>query len=196
MKVILYDHTKLSNAVIAGRTAYNSFKEDQGNYPQATNDLTQKDINFLDKLVNRIHHTSVVEQINYNFKIDGFSRAVLQQLSRHRHASQTVQSTRYCKPNDFELYKTGDKELDEHIQNYFDETRIKFKHLKNDVLKYAYPEAVLTKNVYCLNMRELLHIAELRCSSKALAEFQILASKLLDAIPETHKFLFKKYLKT
>jgi len=192
MKVTLLDHTKLSNAVIAARTAYQSFHKG-GNYQSATDDITGEDKKFLDRLVNKMKHESVVEQVVYNFRIDNFSRALLQQWSRSRIMSQTVMSTRYVKPEHFELYKTGNVELDAHVQKYFDDTIKKFGQLSNDILKYAYPEAVLTRNVVQVNARELMHILELRLSSHALGEYQDLAKELLKALPAEHMFLFKKY---
>lgn len=49
-------------------------------------------------------HSSVLEHINFNFKIKGISRLCLQELVRHRLASYTVESTRYTLPNDDKLY--------------------------------------------------------------------------------------------
>ena len=40
-------------------------------------------------------HSSTLEHISYTFDIDGISRACLQELARHRHASLSVKSTRY-----------------------------------------------------------------------------------------------------
>lgn len=42
-------------------------------------------------------HTSVLEHANYTFEIKGVSRALLAQLTRHRIASYSVRSQRYCK---------------------------------------------------------------------------------------------------
>lgn len=193
VQVKVLDYTKLSNAVIAGRTAYQSFHLG-GNYEEATDDITDTDKKFLDRLINKLKHESIAEQVVYNLKIDDFSRAVLQQWSRNRIMSQTVMSTRYVKPSNFGLYKTGNEEFDAHIQNYFEDTLEKFGHLSNDVLKYAYPEALLTKNIVQLNARELIHIFELRLSSHALGEYQVLARTILDALPEKHKFIYERFI--
>lgn len=45
----------------------------------------------------RSGHTSVLEHANYTFKIEGVSRALLAQITRHRIASYSVRSQRYCK---------------------------------------------------------------------------------------------------
>lgn len=49
----------------------------------------------IDKVANVSKHSSTVEHIVFSFDIDGISRAVLQELSRHRIASYTVKSSRY-----------------------------------------------------------------------------------------------------
>lgn len=48
---------------------------------------------FLCKLISK-GHESILEHINLTFRIEGISRALLQELSRHRHISLSVQSTR------------------------------------------------------------------------------------------------------
>lgn len=40
-------------------------------------------------------HRSVLEHISFTFEVSGVSRALLAQLSRHRHISLSVQSQRY-----------------------------------------------------------------------------------------------------
>lgn len=42
-------------------------------------------------------HTSTLEHINYTFAIEGVSRALMAQLTRHRHLSFSIQSQRYVR---------------------------------------------------------------------------------------------------
>ncbi|MFE6075592.1 FAD-dependent thymidylate synthase [Paenibacillus sp. NPDC057886] len=42
-------------------------------------------------------HTSTLEHISYTFSVEGVSRALLAQLTRHRHLSFSVQSQRYVR---------------------------------------------------------------------------------------------------
>jgi thymidylate synthase (FAD) len=193
MTAKLLDHTKLSNAAIAGRTAYQSWHKG-GQYELATDDITIDDYEFLDRLINKLKHESIAEQIVYNISIKGFSRAVLQQWSRNRIMSQTVMSTRYVNPNNFSLYSTPNEELNTFIGSYFDELLAKFGHLSNDVLKYGYPEALLTENVVQINMRELLHVFELRMSKHAMAEYQDLAWLIYWTLPPSHRKLYERVL--
>jgi len=62
-------HTPLSIAVIAGRTAWQSFHKG-GNYEKQTNNITEEDFNFLDKLFNKYKHLSVSEHIWFIVNID------------------------------------------------------------------------------------------------------------------------------
>jgi thymidylate synthase (FAD) len=71
-----------------------------------------KDLALLDRVGNQFHHGSILEHISFNFFIDGISRACLQEWSRHRHMSQSVESTRYTMAKElkeessfFEKYK-------------------------------------------------------------------------------------------
>jgi thymidylate synthase (FAD) len=53
-----------------------------------------------DRLINMIFkskHTSTLEHLNFTFAIEGVSRSLLAQLTRHRHMSFSVQSQRYVK---------------------------------------------------------------------------------------------------
>lgn len=56
--------------------------------------------NDADRLIRHImssKHLSTMEHINYTFAIEGVSRSLLAQLTRHRHFSFSVQSQRYVK---------------------------------------------------------------------------------------------------
>jgi len=50
---------------------------------------------LIDRIGNKYKHASTLEHITCNFTIEGISRALLQELARHRIASLSVKSTRY-----------------------------------------------------------------------------------------------------
>lgn len=65
--------------------------------------LTQeKTAGFLDMLA-EIGHESPIEHASFTFGIEGVSRSLLAQLTRHRIASYSVQSQRYVKENHFDF---------------------------------------------------------------------------------------------
>jgi len=87
MKVTLLQHTPLEVCAHAIRTCWQSFnKSDCGG---------EKDKELIDRVGNRYKHSSTLEHLVYTFYIQGISRAVLQELARHRMASLSVKSTRY-----------------------------------------------------------------------------------------------------
>jgi thymidylate synthase (FAD) len=56
--------------------------------------------NFLNMLV-ELGHESPIEHVNFTFGIEGISRSLLAQITRHRIASFSVQSQRYVNEEQF-----------------------------------------------------------------------------------------------
>lgn len=76
------------------------------------NDKPSKEL--LTKIVKVYKHESCAEHIVFNFDITGISRAVLQELARHRIGSFTVESTRFCLKKILHNYK---KDVEETISS-------------------------------------------------------------------------------
>lgn len=62
------------------------------------------DMTLAEKVIKVYRHESVSEHGVLSFEIDGISRLCLQELARHRMASLTVESTRFCLRNLLEDY--------------------------------------------------------------------------------------------
>lgn len=62
----------------------------------------EKTSNFLNMLTD-LGHASPVEHASFTFAIEGVSRALLAQITRHRLASYSVQSQRYVRLDDFQF---------------------------------------------------------------------------------------------
>ena len=62
----------------------------------------EKAAGFVEMLA-EIGHESPIEHVSFTFGIEGVSRALLAQITRHRMASFSVQSQRYVKENSFEF---------------------------------------------------------------------------------------------
>jgi len=60
----------------------------------------EKTVKFLDMLTD-LGHESPIEHANFTFAVEGVSRSLLAQITRHRIASFSVQSQRYVKENRF-----------------------------------------------------------------------------------------------
>jgi thymidylate synthase (FAD) len=142
------------------------------------------------------------------------SRALLQELSRHRiGVSPTVKSTRYTLVKDLKneepfLTNLSEVKPDTYIRaskyvyltntdtDYFivqalDSVRwlVQNRNYSNDVIKYALPEAFLTKGQWSFNLRSLLHLLRLRTNKDVLPEFRELSFKIIDSLPDEWKEL-------
>lgn len=105
MKVNLKNAPSLMLAQEAIRTAWAS--QDKSDTMDAIDDwvahgqtthrpeVGPNDAALIERVGNKFKHASTLEHINYTFDIRGVSRALLQELARHRIASYTVKSTRY-----------------------------------------------------------------------------------------------------
>jgi thymidylate synthase (FAD) len=75
-------------------------------------DLTpEKSAKFLNMLSN-LGHASPTEHASFTFAIEGVSRALLAQITRHRIASYSVQSQRYVRLDDFKYVVPPEVEAD------------------------------------------------------------------------------------
>ena len=100
LKVELIAHTPEPERVVAAaaKLCYSAVGVDK-----LMEDLTpEKSAKFLQMLSN-LGHASPTEHASFTFAIEGVSRALLAQITRHRIASFSVQSQRYVRLNDFQF---------------------------------------------------------------------------------------------
>ena len=162
---------------------------------------------LIDRIGNQFKHSSTLEHISYNFEIEGISRALLQELARHRIASYSVKSTRYTlkelkdeQPfnlDDLEraskfIVLTGNSLVDSASVQALDNLRLLLvAGVSNDKAKYALPEAYKTSLAWTINARSLQNFLSLRTSKAALWEIRYLALAVFKVLPEDHKYLFE-----
>ncbi len=202
MQVTLMHHTPLDVCAHAIRTCWQSFdKSDSGG---------EKDRALIDRVGNKYKHASTLEHLNYNFFISGISRALLQELARHRVASLSVKSTRYTlkelkdteafKENDFKgaskfIVLTGDDRVDSASIKALNNLQQLLKSgISNDIAKYALPECYKSELTWSINARSLQNFLSLRSSKSALWEIRALAREVYNALPQDHKYLFEDYI--
>ncbi|MDA3053875.1 MULTISPECIES: FAD-dependent thymidylate synthase [unclassified Campylobacter] len=196
MEVKLLNFTPLwvcSNAI---RTCWQSFERgDNGG---------EKDLALINRVGNEMKHSSTLEHIFYNFYIKGISRALLQELARHRMASLSVKSTRYTLKelrNEPEITSdsaakyivlTGNDAVDSASIKALNNLReILGANTSLDIAKYCLPECYKTELSWSINARSLQNFLSLRSSKSALWEIRALANALFAALPEEHKFIFE-----
>lgn len=197
MKVTLKQHTALDVCASAIRTCWQSFdKSDNGG---------EKDRDLIERVGNKFKHSSTLEHLVYTFYIQGISRALLQELARHRMASPSVKSTRYTlkelkKEEPFStidaraekyLVFTGIEEVDEMSVKALENLRqILKQNISSDRAKYCLPESYKTELTWTINARSLQNFLTLRSDKAALWEIRDLAHTIYDALPTDHKYLF------
>ena len=156
-------------------------------------------VNFLKNLIDQ-GHESVIEHLVYTFEIRGVSRALLQELARHRHISMSVESTRWAlkrimdKDPEVNELVWPEEELPDYAKGKVESLLLTIGTLldrgfSNDVVKYLLPECLPTNLVLTVNLRELRHIYRLRTSKRALKEFQDLMKDILESLPPYHREL-------
>lgn len=202
MKITLLAHTDLKICSHAIRTCWQSFaKSDEGG---------AVDKELIDRVGNKFKHASTLEHLNYTFYIQGISRACLQELARHRHASLSVKSTRYTlkelrnepefRQNDFEraskyLVLSEDERVDNASIAALENLRLILQtSISLDIAKYCLVESYKTELTWTVNARALQNFLHLRSGKSALWEIRNLANALFKALPDEHKFLFEHCL--
>lgn len=203
MHVELLAYTPIPDKVIAmaARLCYSS-----SSIQELGESLTEeKRKAFIEKLM-ALHHESPIEHASFTFGIEGVSRALLAQITRHRLVSFSVQSQRYVnqsKEGGFsyiippaiealgeDAVKTYAKQM-ETMQSWYDGWVEKLggpgQNVNQDA-RFVLPNACETKMVMTMNARELLHFFRLRCCNRAQWEIRALAYDMLalchDVCPE------------
>lgn len=173
---------------------------------------TKDQSGFLDKLMD-MKHMSPVEHTSFTFGIEGVSRSLLAQITRHRIASFSVQSQRYVGEISSEKKETFDyvippkiealgaeyvAEYDEQmkqIQQWYD----RWNNLlgakgeaSNEDARFVLPNGAATKMLVTMNGRELLHFFALRCCNRAQWEIRSLAELMLRKVKEVAPIMFKE----
>ena len=202
MEITLMHHTPLDVCAHAIRTCWQSFdKSDEGG---------EKDKALIDRVGNKFKHASTLEHLVYTFYIQGVSRALLQELARHRLASPSVKSTRYtlkelknAEPfleEDYDSAKkfivlTGNTMVDTASIKALNNLQEILKNgVGNDIAKFCLPESYKTELTWTINARSLQNFIELRTNKAALWEIRALARELYNQLPEEHQYLFKENL--
>jgi thymidylate synthase (FAD) len=145
-------------------------------------------------------HTSTLEHASYTFAIDGVSRALTHQLVRHRLASFNQQSQRYVTYTDEPTFIVPPSvAADPAARDVFDDACVaafdSYRALLDagvpaEDARYLLPNAMETKIVVTMNVRELLHFFELRCCRRAQWEIRELALEMLRLAEETAPYVF------
>jgi len=214
LKVQLITHTPNPEKIVAGAAKLCYSSSDIDNLMDGLDaDKVEKFI----KTITDIGHESPLEHCTFTFGIEGVSRALLAQLTRHRIASYSVKSQRYVDESKLEVVVPPAIAEDTEAKAMFDETteylRQKYIALR-DVLKERYiaegvdaktahkkaiedarfvlPNACTTAIIMTMNIRSLLNLFSLRCCNRAQWEIREMANQMLEICKEVAPNLFAK----
>ena len=178
-----------------GRTCYKS----EGNI---TEDSAER---FVKNLINR-NHESVLEHVNISVRVI-CDRGVTHEIVRHRIASYSQESTRYC---NYSNDKFGNELTFIKPCFWNDETNVNYLNWENVLknIECAYfsmlkcgatpqearsilPNSIKTEIVMTMNLREWRHFFKLRCDKAAHPQMREVANMILDIFKEKLPVIFR-----
>lgn len=184
----------LKKIEVAGRTCYKSEE-------CITEESCKK---FVRSIIASGHH-SVLEHVNISVKVI-CDRGVSHEIVRHRIASYSQESTRYCSYNkdkfgsqlcfvqpEFALDEE-DLEMLRRIEEYYMKC-ITEKGRKAQQARYFLPNGLKTEIVMTMNLREWRHFFALRTSTAAHPQMREVAFIILNELSARIPVVFEEYLK-
>lgn len=189
----------LKTVYTACRTCYSA------DYPINIYNSTDDEEKML-KLIERVissGHFSTIEHIQVSFAIANVSRACTHQLVRHRHMSFSQKSQRYVKEKgqfDYIIPPTIEKnpELKEKFEKFMSEISNVYMEFTEagipaEDARFVLPNAAASSMVASLNLREMIHLANLRLCTRAQYEIRTLVKKMCEELIKEEPWL-KVYL--
>lgn len=146
-------------------------------------------------------HESVIEHASFTFRVEGVSRALLAQITRHRLASFSVQSQRYVQMDNMPYVtpptiagNDGAKAAYDRLMGRIEEMyHLLIEHgIPAEDARFVLPNACCTQFVMTMNARELRHFSALRCCNRAQWEIRELADRMLRLCKEAAPGLFEQ----
>ena len=143
-------------------------------------------------------HYSTIEHIQITFAINNISRAATHQLVRHRHMSFSQKSQRYVKEADFDYVIPASIQKDPVLSDKFEKQMNEISKLYNEFVESGIkkedarsilPNACASSIVCSLNLRELIHLANLRLCTRAQLEIRQAVKKMCDLVIEREPWL-------
>ncbi len=136
MTVTLLTYTPDADKLVASAAKLCYSRSD---IPTLMDNLTPDKVESFLTLLNDLGHSSPIEHASFTFGIEGVSRALLAQLTRHRIASFSVQSQRYVDKSSFEYITPPEIEaLPEAKAEYIramEEDAAHYENLRNILIK-------------------------------------------------------------
>ena len=197
LKVKLLSHTPDADKLVAAAAKLCYAESD---VDTLMDNLTAEKVeDFIERLAD-LGHESPIEHASYTFAVEGVSRALLAQLTRHRIASYSVQSQRYVDKGDFDYIVPPSiaanpeaAEMFERCMDMFDTYYAYFTTagIPSEDARFVLPNACDTRIIFTMNARSLHNFFRLRCCNRAQWEIRALADEMLKLCREVSPALFR-----
>ena len=204
VKLLRYTPAPEELVAMAGKLCYSPASLDDLQERIETHDQSK----YLKKLTD-MGHLSPIEHASFTFGIEGVSRSLLAQITRHRIASFSVQSQRYVAMGDEErgfdyimppaIRELGEEAAEEYrrqmeqINEWYQAWRERLGGgtSANEDARFVLPNGAATRMLVTMNARELIHFLALRCCNRAQWEIREVACKMLELVRPTAPHIFK-----
>ncbi len=202
LHVSLIRHTLSPEELVAlsARLCYSRATVDDLNQQVSSQDQTA----FVSRIMS-MGHESVLEHASFTFAVEGVSRVLLAQLTRHRLASFSVQSQRYVSyakgfnyilpPQIEALGEEAVAEFDRQMQQMHQwyigwQERLAAGEGGNEDARFVLPGACETRLIMTMNVRELRHFFSMRMCERAQWEIRAMAAEMHRICMEIAPMLF------
>ena len=189
----------LKTVYTACRTCYSA------DYPiniYNSTDDKEKMLKLIERVISSGHY-STIEHIQVSFAISNVSRACTHQLVRHRHMSFSQKSQRYVKEKgqfDYIIPPTIEKnpELKDKFVEFMNKISKQYQEfveagIPAEDARFVLPNAASSSLVASLNLREMIHLANLRLCTRAQYEIRTMVKMMCDELVKEEPWL-KPYL--
>ena len=199
LNVALISHSMEPQLTIAmaGRLCYS---------PSRLGELKQSAAQSAEATIQKLrsaNHFSPIEHASFTFGVEGVSRALMAQITRHRIASFSVQSQRYVANEELnyiippsvsalgeDAVHAYEKQMDTINCWYADWMK---RGIPAEDARFLLPTGAETRMIFTMNARELNHFFHLRCCYRAQWEIRRLAWAMLGMLRREAGVLFNSY---
>lgn len=159
----------------------------------------EKAVELLKKIIKMGHH-SILEHVAFTFGVEGISRACSHQLVRHRIASYSQQSQRYCKLKDFNYIIPPSVKANTELLEKFNAKMLDFGASYEEFLnaglpaedaRFLLPNACETKIIISMNVRSLYNFFQERTCNRAQWEIRAMALQMLEHCKKVAPVIFE-----
>lgn len=197
VKLISKPENILKTVYTACRTCYSADSPQNIFESDSAND-EEKMLKLIKRVISSGHY-STIEHVQISFAINNISRACSHQLVRHRHMSFSQKSQRYVKEKgqfDYLTPETIDKNPE--LKAKFDDFMGKISQFYLELTeagipaedaRAVLPNAAATSMVASLNLREMIHLANLRLCTRAQKEIRMLVKAMCQELIKEEPWL-------